>query len=99
MRTDNDGVIETKTQEESNFRSLLQKKHIFLLNSSDSLPTFEHNNRQCWPDLTMVSSHSLAAVCEWDVLEEETNSDHKFVKICINSNISSLSFARFKTAH
>ncbi|GBN81112.1 hypothetical protein AVEN_146510-1 [Araneus ventricosus] len=47
----------------------------------------------------MVSSHSLAAICEWDVLEEETYSDHKFVKICINSNISSLSFARFKTAH
>ncbi|GBN08415.1 hypothetical protein AVEN_84241-1 [Araneus ventricosus] len=47
----------------------------------------------------MVSNHSLAAICEWDVLEEESYSDHKFVKICINSNISSLSFARFKTAH
>ncbi|GBO35958.1 hypothetical protein AVEN_205329-1 [Araneus ventricosus] len=84
MRTVNDGVIETKTQEESNFRSLLQKKHIFLLNSSDSPPTFEHNNRQGWPDLTMVSSYSLAAVCEWDVFGEESYSDHKFVKICIN---------------
>ncbi|GBO21033.1 Retrovirus-related Pol polyprotein from type-1 retrotransposable element R1 [Araneus ventricosus] len=47
----------------------------------------------------MVSSHSLAAICEWDVLEEESHSDHKFVKICINYSISSFSFARFKTAH
>ncbi|GBN94013.1 Retrovirus-related Pol polyprotein from type-1 retrotransposable element R1 [Araneus ventricosus] len=47
----------------------------------------------------MVSSHYLAAICEWDVLEEESYSEHKFVKICINSDISSLSFARFKTAH
>ncbi|GBM87181.1 hypothetical protein AVEN_78696-1 [Araneus ventricosus] len=80
-------------------QEFIAEKHIFLLNSSDSPPTFEHNNRQGWPDLTMVSSHSLAAICEWDVLEEESYSDHKFVKICINSNISSLSFARFKTAH
>ncbi|GBL83680.1 hypothetical protein AVEN_167905-1 [Araneus ventricosus] len=47
----------------------------------------------------MVSNHSLEAIFEWDVLEEETYSDHKFVKISINSNISSLSFARFKMAH
>ncbi|GBL73788.1 hypothetical protein AVEN_230762-1 [Araneus ventricosus] len=80
-------------------QEFIAEKHIFLLNSSDSPPTYEHNNRQGWPDLTMVSSHSLAAICEWDVLEEETYNDHKFVKICINSNISSLSFARFKTAH
>ncbi|GBL98697.1 hypothetical protein AVEN_205674-1 [Araneus ventricosus] len=80
-------------------QEFIAEKHIFLLNSSDSSPTFEHNKRQGWPDLTMVCSHSLAAICEWDVLEEESYSDHKFVKICINSNISSLSFARFKTAH
>ncbi|GBL89959.1 hypothetical protein AVEN_178373-1 [Araneus ventricosus] len=47
----------------------------------------------------MVSSHSLEAICEWNVLEEESYSDYKFVKISINSNISSLSFAKFKTAH
>ncbi|GBM16491.1 hypothetical protein AVEN_148881-1 [Araneus ventricosus] len=80
-------------------QEFIAEKHIFLLNSSDSPPTFEHNNRQGWPDLTMVSSHSLATICEWDVFEEESYSDHKFVKICINSNMSSLSFARFKTAH
>ncbi|GBN95176.1 hypothetical protein AVEN_172366-1 [Araneus ventricosus] len=80
-------------------QEFIAEKHIFLLNSSDSPPTFKHNNRQGWPDLTRVFSHSLAAICEWDVLEEENYSDHIFVKICINSNISSLYFARFKTAH
>ncbi|GBO19336.1 hypothetical protein AVEN_129099-1 [Araneus ventricosus] len=81
-------------------QEFIAEKHIFLLNSNVSPPTFEHNNRQGDPDLTMVTTnHSLAAICEWDVLEEEIYSDHKFVKICINSDISSFSFARFKTAH
>ncbi|GBN93709.1 hypothetical protein AVEN_215029-1 [Araneus ventricosus] len=80
-------------------QEFIAEKRIVLLNSSDSPPTFEHNNRQGWPNLTMVSSHSLVTICEWDVLKEETYSDYKFVKICTNSNIFSLSFARFKTAH
>ncbi|GBN88839.1 hypothetical protein AVEN_101363-1 [Araneus ventricosus] len=80
-------------------QEFIAEKHIFLINSSESPPTFEHSNRQGSPDLTMVSSHFLAAICEWKVLEEETYSDHKFVKICINSNISTFSFARFKMAH
>ncbi|GBL97575.1 hypothetical protein AVEN_275068-1 [Araneus ventricosus] len=80
-------------------QEFIAEKHIFLLNSGDSPPTFEHNNRQGWTDLTTVSKHSLVTICEWDVLKEETYSDHKFVKICINSNISFLPFARFKTAH
>ncbi|GBM45459.1 hypothetical protein AVEN_167923-1 [Araneus ventricosus] len=79
-------------------QEFIAEKHIFLLNSSDSLQ-LEHNNRRGWPDLMMVSSHSLAPICEWDVLEEESYSDHKFVKIRINSNIYSPSSARFKTAH
>ncbi|GBO18475.1 hypothetical protein AVEN_264963-1, partial [Araneus ventricosus] len=65
-------------------QEFIAEKHIFLINSSDYPPTFEYNNRQGWPDLTMVSSHFLAAICEWNVLEEETYSDHIFVKICIN---------------
>ncbi|GBN17054.1 hypothetical protein AVEN_63801-1 [Araneus ventricosus] len=80
-------------------QEFIAEKHIFLLNSSDSPPTFEHNNRQGWSDVSIVSSDSLAAICEWDVLEEESYSDKKFVKICINSNISSLSSIRFKMAH
>ncbi|GBN87187.1 hypothetical protein AVEN_2368-1 [Araneus ventricosus] len=57
-------------------QEFIAENHIFLLNNSDFPLTFEHNSRQGWPDLTMVSSHSLAAICEFYVLEEETYSDH-----------------------
>ncbi|GBM28950.1 hypothetical protein AVEN_232042-1 [Araneus ventricosus] len=79
-------------------QEFIAEKQMFLLNNSDFPPILKHNRQGC-PDLTMVSSHSLAAIYEWGVLEEETYSDHNFAKICIKSNIPSLSFARFNMSH
>ncbi|GBO26896.1 Retrovirus-related Pol polyprotein from type-1 retrotransposable element R1, partial [Araneus ventricosus] len=77
---------------------MISHKHMILLNPVDAPPTFFHTNGTVGrPDLTLTSNNDLAQKIEWQVLKEETFSDHAYIKINVNLERNSLSFHRFKT--
>jgi len=71
--------------------------NLFLMNSQYSPPTFINKHQQGWPDLTLVTNPNMANVTTWEVLDDETLSDHKYIKITLNCKTSTFQFKRFKT--
>lgn len=58
-----------------------------VLNNSYSLPTFETQNGRSWIDL-FVTSTSLVLQCRnWEVLEEPSLSDHRYIVFSIYGDI------------
>ncbi|XP_055944619.1 uncharacterized protein LOC129975582 [Argiope bruennichi] len=78
---------------------LIAANHLFLLNNRNSPPTFETNNGKGWPDLSIVKEAYLASICNWEVLEDYSLSDQKYIKIHISSQRKGSSYYRFKTAY
>ncbi|GBL80653.1 hypothetical protein AVEN_225313-1 [Araneus ventricosus] len=76
--------------------NFIVEKNLQLLNSPGAEPTFQHYNAEDWPDLTLASNPILANMCDWEVLENESFSDHNFIKIIIKSETPILSYLRFK---
>lgn len=58
----------------------INKFGLCLLNTPNSIPTFQTNNGTSWIDLTLVSPKLEPQVQSWEVLEEFNNSDHRYIK-------------------
>lgn len=54
---------------------------MYLVNDTDSLPTFETANGRSWIDLSITSDSLTRHVQSWDVLEYEKYSDHRYIKL------------------
>lgn len=54
---------------------------LFMVNSSKSLPTFETANGRSWIDLTISSQSLYSQIKGWEVLEYNSDSDHRYIKI------------------
>ncbi|GBL87892.1 hypothetical protein AVEN_192065-1 [Araneus ventricosus] len=59
--------------------NFIAEKNFQLLNSTGAEPTFQRHNAEGWPDLTLASN--LANMRDWEVMENESFSDHNFIKI------------------
>ncbi|GBM88158.1 RNA-directed DNA polymerase from mobile element jockey [Araneus ventricosus] len=54
---------------------------LYLLNETNSPPTFEHCGRKGWPNLPFIKGMDFANSCTWKVLEDYTHSDHNYILI------------------
>ncbi|GBM16517.1 hypothetical protein AVEN_148900-1 [Araneus ventricosus] len=71
-----------------------------LAQSSKSALTFCHANGAVgWPYLTISSCTSIATKTSWEVLEEKTLSDHKYVKIGVSLKRKAVAFLIFKSKY
>ncbi|GBM91478.1 Putative protein in type-1 retrotransposable element R1DM [Araneus ventricosus] len=59
----------------------LLAQQLYLLNETNSPPTFEHCGRKGWPDLSFIKGTDFANSCTWKVLEDYTHSDHNYILI------------------
>ncbi|XP_035229484.1 uncharacterized protein LOC118201476 [Stegodyphus dumicola] len=59
---------------------------LHILNSSDSIPTFEGSRGSSWIDLTLTNS---AYNIDWKVVSDISCSDHNYIEIDINETRSS----------
>ncbi|GBL92256.1 Putative protein in type-1 retrotransposable element R1DM [Araneus ventricosus] len=74
--------------------------NLFISNTSDAPPThLNYNGSKGWPDLSICSHQLINKISTWEVLEDITNSDHQYIQIKLNTNITSFKLKRYKTLH
>ncbi|GBM22503.1 Putative protein in type-1 retrotransposable element R1DM [Araneus ventricosus] len=74
--------------------------NLFISNTSDAPPThLNYNGSKGWQDLSICSHQLINKISTWEVLEDITNSDHQYIQIKLNTNITSLKLKRYKTLH
>ncbi|GBO09339.1 Putative protein in type-1 retrotransposable element R1DM [Araneus ventricosus] len=79
---------------------MINLKRMILINPVGAPPTFFHTNGTVGrPDLTLTSNNDMAQKLDWQVLKDETFSDHAYTKIEVKIERNSLSFHRFKTKY
>lgn len=86
---DNRGVILFET---------CTKLNLHIENIAGSPPSYRHNNRKGWPDLTLTRLYSPSfQISNWSVLDTHTESDHKYISFEIQINLTPLYSTRYKT--
>ncbi|GBN79878.1 Retrovirus-related Pol polyprotein from type-1 retrotransposable element R1 [Araneus ventricosus] len=79
---------------------MINLKRMILINPVGAPPTFFHTNGTVGrPDLTLTSNNDMAQKIDWQVLKDETFSDHAYIKIEVKIERNSLSFHRFRTKY
>ncbi|GBM60131.1 Putative protein in type-1 retrotransposable element R1DM [Araneus ventricosus] len=74
--------------------------NLFISNTSDAPPThLNYNGSKGWSDLSICSHQLINKISTWEVLEDTTNSDHQYIQIKLNTNITSFKLKRYKTLH
>ncbi|GBM92131.1 Putative protein in type-1 retrotransposable element R1DM [Araneus ventricosus] len=74
--------------------------NLFISNTSDAPPThLNYNGSKGLPDLSICSHQLINKISTWEVLEDITNSDHQYIQIKLNTNITSFKLKRYKTLH
>ncbi|GBO28782.1 hypothetical protein AVEN_245220-1 [Araneus ventricosus] len=69
---------DTRGAQEEDF---LLAQQLYLLNETNSPPTFRHCDRKGWPDLSFIKGTDFANSCTWNVLEDYTHNDHNYILI------------------
>ncbi|GBN43825.1 hypothetical protein AVEN_181865-1 [Araneus ventricosus] len=77
----------------------LLAQQLYLLNETNSPPTFENRCRKEWTDLSFIKGTDFANSCTWKVLEHYTHSDHNYILIEALLSQSHYSCPRIKTAY
>ncbi|GBM50240.1 hypothetical protein AVEN_134803-1 [Araneus ventricosus] len=54
-----------------------------IINKPDALPSFQRNNSVGWPDLPLCSQSLIDSSINWEVLEEISLSDHRYIETTI----------------
>ncbi|GBM45300.1 hypothetical protein AVEN_69170-1 [Araneus ventricosus] len=70
-----------------------------IINKPDALPTFQRNNSVGWPDLTLCSQSLIDSSINWEVLEEISLSNHRYIETTIASTVANQFYKRYKTRH
>ncbi|KAF8777628.1 Delta and Notch-like epidermal growth [Argiope bruennichi] len=73
--------------------------NLYILNKSDAPPTFQRNNSIGWPDLTLCSQSIIDSSINWEVLDDISLSDHRYIQTTIASTIANQFYKRYKTRH
>ncbi|GBN60469.1 hypothetical protein AVEN_54978-1 [Araneus ventricosus] len=93
------GYNDTSTRGRA-IEDMINAKQMVLINPVDAPPTFFHTKGTVGsPDLTLTSNKDIAVKLNWQVLNEETLSDHQYIKIEVKLERKTLSFLRFKTKY
>lgn len=73
-------------------------KRLVVNNVVPCLPTyFTSSGIGSWPDVTFSSNADVNLVTDWEVMDEVTGSDHRYVKFRIKGSIARQRSKRFKT--
>lgn len=78
-------------------QDLLSFQDLIVLNNPNSPPTFETSRAKGWPDLSLCSPTLHDIVTSWEVLEETSLSDHKYISVSIDLSPSSSRHIRYRT--
>ncbi|GBO44422.1 hypothetical protein AVEN_149978-1 [Araneus ventricosus] len=70
-----------------------------IINKPNALPTFQRNNSVGWPDLTLCSQSLIESSINWEILEEISLSDHRYIETTIASTVTNQFYKRYKTRH
>ncbi|GBM11362.1 hypothetical protein AVEN_13587-1 [Araneus ventricosus] len=73
--------------------------NLFIANSPDAPPTFERGIFKGWPDLRISTQDIISKFAKWEVSEEPSLSDHKYINVKIEPQIKNSTYNRFKTLH
>jgi hypothetical protein len=65
----------------------MTKNNLILLNNNNTSPTFDNIRGQSSIDLTLVSENASNFLHNWELLEEETLSDHKYIYFEIKQRV------------
>ncbi|GBM08829.1 hypothetical protein AVEN_57390-1 [Araneus ventricosus] len=68
-----------------------------IINKPDALPAFQRNISVGWPDLTLCSQSLIDSSINWEVLEEISLSDHRYIETTIASTVANQFYKRYKT--
>ncbi|KAH9371626.1 hypothetical protein HPB48_011679 [Haemaphysalis longicornis] len=63
--------------------SFINANSLNILNNSWSIPTLETVNGKSWIDLSLAFIELTTEINKWEVLEQHSNSDHKYIMINI----------------
>ncbi|XP_035220296.1 uncharacterized protein LOC118193330 [Stegodyphus dumicola] len=69
-----------KGHEMENF---MANNNLHLHNSPGAQPTFDNSYHKGWPDLTLLTSDIVNNIYSWTVMDDESNSDHKYIHFLI----------------
>ncbi|GBN47284.1 hypothetical protein AVEN_254553-1 [Araneus ventricosus] len=70
-----------------------------IINKPDGLPPFQRNNSVGWPDLTLCSQSLIDSSINWEILEEISLIDHRYIETIITSTVANQFDKRYKTRH
>lgn len=75
----------------------LASTNLIVLNEENAPHTFQQNYSVGWPDLTITNSKLISETSSWEVLEDNSLSDHKYIKIILNKSLTCNKLIRYKT--
>ncbi|XP_054708474.1 uncharacterized protein LOC129218271 [Uloborus diversus] len=80
---------------------LFTKYSIIVLNTDNKIPTFlsYDETREGFPDLTCCSPNLLQDISNWDILPDDSQSDHRYIRTRFDFNLLTSPYNRFKTSH
>jgi len=64
----------------------LAYNQLHLINEGSERTTFQSSGGSSNIDLTIVNNHMLAVIEDWEILEEESCSDHNIIKYKVHFN-------------
>ncbi|XP_035215009.1 uncharacterized protein LOC118188627 [Stegodyphus dumicola] len=69
---------------------------LHLHNSQGAQPTYDNTYHKGWPDLTLSTANFANNFSSWDVLDDESNSDHRYIHFTLTLEASINILQRFK---
>ena len=64
----------------------LMSKQLYIMNKDSNITTFSNSLGTSNIDMTIISTHLLNTVSGWNISEQETISDHNFIKYIIKQS-------------
>ncbi|XP_035209419.1 uncharacterized protein LOC118183914 [Stegodyphus dumicola] len=77
-------------------KNFMASNNLHLHNSPGAQPTFDNSYHKGWPDLTLSTSDIVNNIYSWTVMDDESNSDHKYIHFLIQVDTSISILKRFK---
>ncbi|GBN39213.1 hypothetical protein AVEN_24068-1 [Araneus ventricosus] len=79
-----------------NIMKFILATDLCLLNTLDSLATFLRHSSVDWPDLTLCSHFLLQYAPHWEVLDDLTNRDYRYILRSIDNPIENYHYIGYK---
>jgi hypothetical protein len=72
--------------------NFISQNNMILLNNNESEPTFDSDRGQSTIDLTLISFNLINSVTDWQISDESSLSDHKFITFNLCGKVEKIVF-------